>query len=66
MQDRLPPLTPLQFLVLATLRDGERAGRDIRDTLARHDAKRSAAAFYQTMARLERAQLIEGSSVAIE
>ena len=60
MQDRLPPLTSLQFLVLGTLRDGERAGRDVRDALARHGAKRSAAAFYQTMARLERAELVEG------
>lgn len=60
MPDRLPPLTSLQYLVLGTLRDGEQPGRVVRDELARHGARRSAAAFYQMMARLERARLVEG------
>ena len=60
MQDKLPPLTSLQFLILSVLQDDERPGRDIRTALARFGARRSAAAFYQTMARLERARLIEG------
>lgn len=60
MPDRLPPLTSLQYLVLGTLRDGEQPGRVVRDVLAQHGARRSAAAFYQMMARLERARLVEG------
>jgi DNA-binding PadR family transcriptional regulator len=61
MKDRrLPPITPLQFLVLGTLRSSERAGRMIRDTIAAYGVRSSAPAFYQMMARLERDGLIEG------
>lgn len=60
MQDRLPPLTPQQFLLLGALRDGERPGRVLRDVLVRHGVRRTAAAFYQVMARLERAKLVDG------
>jgi DNA-binding PadR family transcriptional regulator len=61
MQDaRIPRLTHLQFLVLGQLRDGERPGRVIRDALAAHGVKRSAPAFYQLMARLERDGLVQG------
>ena len=60
MQDRLPPLTHLQFLVLGALREGEQPGRAIRDELARYGVTRTAAAFYQMMARLEQAGLVEG------
>jgi DNA-binding PadR family transcriptional regulator len=60
MQDKLPPLTHLQFLVLSALRDGERPGRAIRDALAGYGVRRTAAAFYQMMARLERAKLVDG------
>ena len=56
----LPQLTHLQFLVLGLLRDGERPGRAVRAALAAHGVKRTAAAFYQLMARLERDGLIEG------
>ena len=57
---RIPRLTHLQFLVLGLLRNGEQPGRLVRDTLARHGAKRTAPAFYQLMARLERDGLIDG------
>ena len=60
MQDKLPPLTHLQFVALGALREGEQPGRVIRDEMARYGVRRTAAAFYQMMARLERARLIEG------
>jgi len=57
---RLPPLTHLQFLILSTLADDDRPGRDMRAALATFGVARTAAAFYQTMARLEQAGLVEG------
>ncbi|NKB87675.1 MAG: hypothetical protein GKS06_05590 [Acidobacteria bacterium] len=57
----LPDITHLQFLVLSGLRDGTRAGRDLRALLADHGVRRSAPAFYQMMARLEDATLVAGS-----
>jgi DNA-binding PadR family transcriptional regulator len=60
MPKRLPRLTHLQFLVLGLLHKGEQPGRVIRDTLAAHGVKRTAPAFYQLMARLERDGLVEG------
>jgi DNA-binding PadR family transcriptional regulator len=56
----LPPLTSLQFLILGTLLDSERSGRVIRDRLAAYGVRRTPAAFYQLMARLERAGLTKG------
>jgi DNA-binding PadR family transcriptional regulator len=57
---RMPRLTHLQFLVLGLLRDGERPGRAIREAIAAHGVRRSAPAFYQLMARLERDRLVDG------
>jgi DNA-binding PadR family transcriptional regulator len=57
---RLPRLTHLQFLVLGLLRSGETAGRVVREGLAAHGVKRTAPAFYQLMARLERDGLVDG------
>ena len=57
---RLPPLTHLQFLILSTLVDDDRSGREMRAALASFGAARTAAAFYQTMARLEAAGWVEG------
>jgi DNA-binding PadR family transcriptional regulator len=57
---RIPRLTHLQFLVLGLLRGGERPGRAIREAIAAHGVKRSAPAFYQLMARLERDRLVDG------
>jgi DNA-binding PadR family transcriptional regulator len=56
----LPDLTHLQFLILAVLMDGERSGRFIRDKLKDEGAAKSGPAFYQLMARMEDAKLVEG------
>jgi len=58
--DRLPAITHLQFLVLGLLLDAPRAGRNIRAALGGHGVRRSAPAFYQMMARLEDATLVDG------
>lgn len=58
--DRLPAITHLQFLVLGLLRDQPQAGRHIRAELQHHGVRRTAPAFYQMMARLEDAGLVEG------
>jgi DNA-binding PadR family transcriptional regulator len=60
MQDHLPSLTHLQFVVLGTLIDDEKPGRFVRAALQHYGVKRSAPAFYQMMARLERDGLVEG------
>jgi DNA-binding PadR family transcriptional regulator len=60
MVDRVPTITHLQFLVLGTLVAGERPGREIRDVIARFGVRRTAPAFYQMMARLERSRWVEG------
>ncbi|MEO6236241.1 MAG: hypothetical protein ABIQ52_04530 [Vicinamibacterales bacterium] len=57
---RIPTVTHLQFLVLGLLRESEQPGRVIRDALAAHGVRRSAPAFYQLMARLERDRLVDG------
>jgi len=57
---RLPPVTHLQFLILGCLLDSEQPGRAIRAAIARYGVRRSAPAFYQVMARLERTRLVEG------
>jgi DNA-binding PadR family transcriptional regulator len=56
----LPDLTHLQFLVLGVLHGGEQPGRVVREALAGYGVRRSAAAFYQMMARLERDRLVDG------
>ncbi len=58
--DALPAITHLQFLVLGMLLAEPRAGRTIRRELVRHNVRRTAPAFYQMMARLEDASLVEG------
>jgi DNA-binding PadR family transcriptional regulator len=56
----LPTLTHLQFLVLGVLRAEDQPGRAVRQALAAYGVRRSGPAFYQLMARLERARLVEG------
>ncbi len=56
----LPDITHLQFLVLSSLRQGAQAGRVIRALLRSNGVRRSGPAFYQMMARLEDAGLVEG------
>jgi len=61
MHDReLPGLTHLQFLVLGVLLSGQQSGRAIRQAIEQYGIRRSAPAFYQMMARLERDGMVEG------
>jgi DNA-binding PadR family transcriptional regulator len=60
MQEHLPGITHLQFLVLGLLRGSDLPGREIRDVLIKYGVKSTSAAFYQMMARLERDHLVEG------
>src|SRR5215475_872850 len=57
---RVPAISHLQFLALGLLLRGEQAGRTIRSDIARFGVRRTGAAFYQFMARLERDGLAEG------
>jgi DNA-binding PadR family transcriptional regulator len=57
---QLPPLSHLQFLVLGVLLTAEEPGRRIRDVVGSYGVRRTGAAFYQLMARLERDGLLEG------
>jgi DNA-binding PadR family transcriptional regulator len=56
----LPEITHLQFLVLASLFDGEQSGRFLRLKLHESGERRSGPAFYQMMARLEDAGFVRG------
>jgi DNA-binding PadR family transcriptional regulator len=56
----LPPLSSLQFSVLTALLSDSRNGRDLRRTLRERGVRRTLAAFYQLMARLEDAGFVEG------
>lgn len=60
----LPAITHLQFLILDSLVADERAGQDVRDALERHGARRTLPAFYELMARLEKAGFVDGSYAA--
>jgi DNA-binding PadR family transcriptional regulator len=62
---QLPPLSHLQFLALGVILSAEEPGRVIRDVVADYGVRRTGAAFYQLMARLERDGLIEGWYEAI-
>src|SRR5262245_13535685 len=57
---RLPNVTHLQFLMLPVLHRGEQPGRALRAAIAGYGIRRTGAAFYQMMARLERDKLITG------
>jgi DNA-binding PadR family transcriptional regulator len=59
-EPELPSITHLQFLVLGVLLAGEQPGRTIRDVIASFGLRRSAPAFYQMMARLERDGMVQG------
>ena len=60
MSKRLPKITHMQFVVLGMLKDREQPGRVLRDALGAYGVRRSAPAFYQLMARLERDRLVDG------
>jgi DNA-binding PadR family transcriptional regulator len=56
----VPGLSHLQVLALGVLMGEERSGRDVREQVRGFGVRRSLAAFYQFMARLERDGLVEG------
>ena len=60
LPDDLPALSHLQFLALGVLLAREQPGRVIRGAVAEVGSPRTAAAFYQMMARLERDGLATG------
>jgi DNA-binding PadR family transcriptional regulator len=57
---KIPELSHLQFVVIGALVGEERTGRAIRAELKRYRVRQSGPAFYQMMARLEKAGLVEG------
>ncbi len=57
---QIPRLSHLQFLVLGQILGSSASGLEIRKRLAEFGAKKSGPAFYQLMARLEDAGLVEG------
>ena len=59
-RSKLPTISHLQFLTLGVLLSTEQPGRVIRDAAAEFGFRRTGAAFYQLMARLERDGLVEG------
>jgi hypothetical protein len=56
----IPDVTRLQFLVLAALLDGELTGKRLRERLADEGERKSLAAFYMFMSRLEDVKLVKG------
>jgi DNA-binding MarR family transcriptional regulator len=60
MAKRVPDISQLQFLALGALLAGERPGRELREVAGEFGVRGTRAAFYQLMARLERAGLVEG------
>jgi DNA-binding PadR family transcriptional regulator len=58
---KLPELTHLQFLVVGFLTQRPLSGRDVRERLREFGVRRSGPGFYQLMARLEDAGLVDGS-----
>ena len=56
----LPPLSSLQFSVLAALGAAPSNGRELRRALRERGVRRTLAAFYQLMARLEDAGFVDG------
>ena len=56
----LPPLSSLQFSVLTALLAASRNGHALRRALRERGVRRTLAAFYQLMARLEDAGFVEG------
>jgi len=57
---KIPDLSHLQMLVLECLGTQKHSGRELRQRLAQSGSKKSGPAFYQLMARLEEAGLVEG------
>ena len=59
-QNELPELTGLQFLIIETIGGKKMLGAELRERLKEHKVHKTGPAFYQLMARLEDAKLVEG------
>src|SRR5882762_3394351 len=59
-QNELPELTGLQFLIIETIGAKRMRGAELRDRLKEQKVHKTGPAFYQLMARLEEAKLVEG------
>jgi len=60
-QPKLPELTNLQFLIIETIGAKKMRGAELRELLKNnHNVHKTGPAFYQLMARLEEAKLVEG------
>ena len=59
-RDELPPLTALQFLILGSIGGGKMRGAEVRERLKENGVHKSGPAFYQVMARLEEAKMVDG------
>ncbi len=57
----VPRLSHLQFLVVGLLKGRTLSGHEIRQQLKSFDVRKSGPAFYQMMARVEDAGLVEGT-----
>ncbi len=60
MPSDVPEISPLQYLALGVLLSGPRPGRELRDVVGGFGVRRTRAAFYQFMARLEKSGWVEG------
>jgi DNA-binding PadR family transcriptional regulator len=58
--DGLPLVSHFQWLILAIIGSGEVTGKQLRMALSERNLCQSGPAFYQLMARLEDAELVEG------
>lgn len=58
MKKGLPKLTALQFLILRALLLEEKTSEELQSMLRQHNINRSPVAFYQLMARLEKAKYV--------
>lgn len=56
----IPGLSHLQFAVLSVLKEGPCSGQALRGQLGKMGFRRTLAAFYQLMARLEESGLVDG------
>ncbi len=59
-QNELPELTGLQFLIMETIGARKMLGAELRERLKERKVHKTGPAFYQLMARLEEAKLVEG------
>ena len=58
--ENMPELSHLQFAVLEVLGAAQKSGKDLRTGLSELGIKKSGPAFYQMMARLEEASMVNG------